>query len=332
MRCLIITYSTNMNNLIIPLMIEQLQSRNDLLTPIDTAPFNLSLIRLTYMLNSLPQTSPVLGFMAKMMAENMDQFISVKAYAVDGHIGLLQPPKCFGQSTSTRGVTTHGGVYLWTAAQEGLQYVGSTINHKMRLGGHLSNMTHAVDPLRLQLMHLWAADNGGLPSLVWGEIYRTFNYFQAFLQSDPYYIVSCHEVMVLKALSELLPRILESSLINKYHPAWNQQTTVNFHYLYKDRPVNWSVSPISVYNYDTGKPVRVPFPNRDVAINTLGLSEWKYGINLNNLNGFYSETFEQKVVLQQANKQLVAKNETKLFFTRKYRYKYRIIIPPRPVV
>lgn len=325
MRCLIINlYSMNMYHSIVSLMMDQLQSRSDLLTPINTVPFDLSLIRLSCMLNNLPQTSEVLGFMAKMTAENMDQFISVKACAGEKGIGLLQQPKCFGLSTSTRGVTTHGGVYLWTAAQESLQYVGSTINHKMRLTSHLSNMSHAVDPLRLQLMHLWAADNGGLPSLVWGEIYRTLNYFQAFLQSNPDYIISFHEVMVLKALSELLPRILESSLINKYHPAWNLQKTVNFHYLHKDRSVNWLVNPINIYNYDTGQPVRAPFPNRDVAINTLGLSEWKYGIYLNNSNGFYSEMFKQKVVLQQANKQLVAKNETKLFFTRKHRYKYRM--------
>jgi len=101
-----------MNNLIILQMIEQLQSRSDLLAPVDLAPFNLSLIRLAHMLESLPPASPVLGFMVKMMAEHTDQFITVKAYIVDGHIGLLQPPKCFGLSTSTRGVTTQGGVYL----------------------------------------------------------------------------------------------------------------------------------------------------------------------------------------------------------------------------
>lgn len=272
-------------------MIADLQNRPDLLVAIQLTPhLKHGISCLISMLDSLPPNSPILQF----IMSHPDALLSVKAHIVNGKLELLQQPKCF-KVINLRGITTDGGVYLWSAVQDCLQYVGSTINQKMRVGGHISSIVHETDLSKLQLMHKWAKAHGGVTSVQWGVIYQTFNYYQAYLQSFPLELLSYKEVIVLKAMTELLPRILELSIILGFSLAWNQQNYVNFQFINKPNPpAYWNTNPVYIYDYYTGLPLRPPFPTRDLAINTLGLSEWKYGVRLNNSNGFDSKVLGQK--------------------------------------
>jgi hypothetical protein len=65
-------------------------------------------------------------------------------------------------------------------------------------------------------------------------------------------------------------------------------------------------TPVSLLDFDTKEPIREPFLNRDLAMNTLALNKWNYGLHLNNSLGFDCNIVGQKVILKEAYKPLDA--------------------------
>lgn len=247
------------------------------------------------MLEKLPSDSKVLLFIIHHLSTTTSTIKSVDAKLVNGLVVPLQRWKSFGNNPSANGVNTYSGVYLWRSVCEGWHYIGSTINHRMRTASHISKVVYSTPGGKLQQMHKWARENGGITSLQWTPVYTTLNYFSAFVQEFPLYNLTVDEAVALKAFSALVPRILEQSLLLALPLSWNIHTYVHLKWLYS---IYKDPKPVSLLDFDTKEPIREPFLNRDHAVNALTLTNWSYRLHINNLKGFYCYTVGRKVILK----------------------------------
>lgn len=122
--------------------------------------------------------------------------------------------------------------------------IESTVNHAARRADHLKAILE-LKANKSSQMQLWAKDHGGLTSLYWASLYETLNFYLLFLNDYPGYFLNVQEVILLKALTEFLPRILECSILSNLDlldrgtrslTAWNKQTYVTFKYLVLSAP------------------------------------------------------------------------------------------------
>lgn len=212
------------------------------------------------------------------------------------------------------------GVYLWTAKESSLQYVGSTINMLQRRSSQVHDLCGPLCRSRGEML-VWAKANGGLAALNWTPLYITFNYYFAFLAEHPNYSLTARELILLKAITELLPRILEVSLLSHLdlrRTKWNKQTSVSFSFLSINRKDKVTVSPVEIRSLDNQSAIRPPYLNHSLAKDRLDLSGPDYLSKLNNKAGFFSKVFNQNVTINQTDHLLVKKPDRKqLFFIRK---------------
>lgn len=113
------------------------------------------------------------------------------------------------------------GVYSYTHLLTGKQYFGSSIHFFNRIRVHM----HQFAGRRAQgLLHKWVEANGGTPSLVWGTVYEYPNFMWSFIKRNPNHKLSLGEYKLLLGISQLITRLLEQSILDKY---WNQEESLN---------------------------------------------------------------------------------------------------------
>lgn len=141
-------------------------------------------------------------------------------------------------------------------------------------------------------------------------VYETPNYYKNFVGSHPDYNLSLGEFDILKATTQLVPRLLEQSLITELSPAFNKGTEVL--YQYNQFSVNDSgvLSTLDLYNYanDGSKPLEIrdkltglllrpQVTSMNLACEILKISRNTCNRYINLAQGFYSKVFGRTVTI-----------------------------------
>ena len=101
------------------------------------------------------------------------------------------------------------GVYIFIAP-DGERYLGSCINFNTRLIEHKDQFKNRRKPT---VLHLYKYQ---FPLYKWSPIYWTLNYYNIFKNKYPHYSLNKGETHILMAITQLLLRILEQSLLNTF--------------------------------------------------------------------------------------------------------------------
>lgn len=257
------------------------------------------------LLEKLPPNSPIFPYIFSCFTKIK---ILVAYEYTNGEI-VLSNPKSF-ETTSTGNMIKSDCVYIiFILPKNGgkkLMYIGSSTDIRSRLKQHLNNSTTGKG----QRVHKVAFENGGLSCIKFGLGLIVPNIFNAFVIENPTVDLTEEEVHALKGISELIIRLYEEYMIITYEPRLNDKKTASFTHLYnKLNPSKWAKSPINVISYLTRDSLRPPFPNRNLAIKTLKLSSTNYRIYINNIDGFESKVFGERIILQEEGKVLVRRNK-----------------------
>lgn len=246
------------------------------------------------MINSLPNDNQVLQFL-----KEINPTIEVLASLENGTYELSVPFK-LGPGFSTLYTPRTSGVYLFQSLDLTHQYLGSAYDSKARLLMHIMCMNGHGNLLNF---HTWVINNGGPSSMQWGLVYATPNYFEDFIISHLSYTLSVGKTEILQALSKLIPRILEQSLLTHNMPNLNFGSKVSFEH------VSWSPHLLSILAASGGvsKAIEIldihfnrlrPEPNSiKMSARILGISTVTLKRYLNSSKGFYSKVFEQQVLV-----------------------------------
>ena len=142
-------------------------------------------------------------------------------------------------------------------APDNERYIGSCINFNNRLIEHKDQFINRRKPTSLHLYKFNFSEYN------WSPVYLTLNYYKLFVYKHPHYILSKGEVDILMAITQLLPRILEQSLLDTYIFNLNgKNKLVKFSYSNRDpytlnTPILTNNMPKSVNILINGKVVRI---------------------------------------------------------------------------
>lgn len=312
------------NNTLILQMVAELNNLPLIYSSIElTSQANSAINSIVARLDSLPSNHPVLQFIhcnAHLAAEVMSYYkngavwpSSVPQLFYPGYqpdtVSLsspLVPPRPSGPrrgypfpGTSPLHYEGKGtGVYIWSEITGQFQYVGSTINFVQRMTAQWQDFLTGSGT---SAMYQWACVNGGVHELHWYEAFKFFNFYLGYLQANPYCVLNVWELCLLKAVSELLPRIVEQSLLAQFHFKWNKQQTVQFYFtsLRSQAIASFLKGPeLVICNAYSGVVLRADVPNPTIAADLLGLRTRAYLVYcVENGISFYSPTFKQTVIV-----------------------------------
>ena len=143
-------------------------------------------------------------------------------------------------------------------------------------------------------------------------VYETTNYLHEFYRTHTHYNLSLGETDILKACTQLLPRILEHSLLVELTPYWNQTSDVLFQYN------AWSPKLLEIYDFalDGSRPVEIKNKATGLLLRPevrsirltavlLGLSRNSVNRYLNKAQGFFSKVFNQEITINTKGSPLV---------------------------
>lgn len=284
-------------------------------------PFGLSqeiIIEITVWISKLVLLSEDPAIRATVLEFILNQknvLLTAKGNIIEGKMVNFDP---YTVGTKVRKVTSDRGVYLWGAIDFEFQYVGSTINHAARRMDHRNKF---LNNNLADQMQRWARGNGGLSALYWVPLCCTLNYYLLFLISHPTFAFNAKELVLLKAVTEFLPRVIEHFILKNLDlrkTGWNKQNYSTPHFLGPKTSAKVKRKSIEIKSLDTKIEVRPSYLNPSVAKDSLGLSNFYYSRYLNNKEGFYCPIFDQKVTLNEKGGLLKEKlNRKRLFFRRR---------------
>ncbi len=182
------------------------------------------------MLRSLPSDSLVL--------QHINQVASTVELQVTAQIinGIVVPDSSItfpnGQLPSSSSSPSGTGVYAFTEIAptgQGLakQTIGSALNFLTRLRTHFDGFLGSG---KLTILHRYGMTVGGISAFTFGRVYVLPNYLSSFTNLHPGYTLTQGEYDILMAVSQLVPRILEQSLIYHLSPELNGKGFVLFRY------------------------------------------------------------------------------------------------------
>lgn len=283
------------NNTLILQMVSELNNLPLIYSSLElTSQANSAINSIVARLDSLPSNHPVLQFIhcnAHIAAE-------VMSYYKNGAVWPSSVPQLFYPGYQPDTVSLSSGVYIWSEITGQFQYVGSTLNFVQRMTAQWQDFLTGSGT---SAMYQWACVNGGVHELHWYEAFKSFNFYLGYLQANPYCVLNVWELCLLKAVSELLPRIVEQSLLAQFHFKWNKQQTVQFYFtsLRAQAIASFLKGPeLVICNANSGVVLRADVPNPTIAADLLGLRTRAYLVYcVENGISFYSPTFKQTVIV-----------------------------------
>jgi hypothetical protein len=144
------------------------------------------------------------------------------------------------------------GVYIFIAPN-GEQYVGSCIDFYSRLNAHKYGFEQKIKGIKLY------SYNYKYEEYKWSPLYKTMNYYKKFISLYPYYVLSRGEMDILFAITQLIPRILEQSLLLHFSFTLNgERKLIIFSY------TNWDIKNLymPVLGNQIAKQVQIIMNNR----------------------------------------------------------------------
>lgn len=249
------------------------------------------------MIKSIPETNIVLGFLKKeipLSILKVNGSIFNNTILVNEFISL----KTKDRKKDIKKILSHefliAGVYLFIAPDDE-RYIGSCINFNDRLIEHKDQFNNRRKPTTLHLYKFNFSEYN------WSPIYLTINYYKLFVYKYPHYNLSRGEVDILMAITQLLPRILEQSLLDNFPFNLNgNNKLVKFSY------TNWDSNLLNLpgLTKNTAKSVDILINNKIIrTVNSiqdllpvLGIKSrntiFKY---MNHVKGFFSPTYNEIV-------------------------------------
>jgi hypothetical protein len=126
------------------------------------------------------------------------------------------------------------GVYLFKAP-DGEQYLGSCMDFYARLNMHKDSFRKRIKEVKLYSYKY------KFEEYKWSPVYKTMNYYKKFIYQHPNYLLSRGELDILFAVTQLIPRILEQSLISHFIFTLNgERKLIMFSY------TNWNIKNLYV--------------------------------------------------------------------------------------
>lgn len=144
------------------------------------------------------------------------------------------------------------GVYLFKAPN-GEQYVGSCMDFYSRLKAHKNSFGKNRNNVKLHSYKYKYEE------YKWSPIYKSMNYYRKFIYVHPYYVLSKGEMDILFAITQLIPRILEQSLLLNFSFTLNgERKLITFSF------TNWDIKNlyIPVLGNKTAKQVQIVMNNK----------------------------------------------------------------------
>jgi len=241
-------------------------------------------------INSLPNNNLVKEF----IIENINNPIDIKGFVKNDNI-VPNDLIIFKNGIIPPYITKNAGVYVFTEILNNKQYIGSAINLYIRLHYHKDQFYNIRNQTKLH-----KTVNEGLISLTWGSIYETMNIFIIFIKKNPTYILTKGEIDILVHLTQLIPRILEQSLLTKFKPELNGEiSTVLYQYtswnpktLNIPRTIDFFSKTIEV---KIKGELLITLPSINITAITLGVSRERIRLYLNKLKELYSPILNTKV-------------------------------------
>lgn len=140
---------------------------------------------------------------------------------------------------SGREVPHSAGVYVWTVERIeiinalnnsfNLQYVGSTYYHPQRYYEHAKLLLRKQDfKGNSSGLYKYVRENSLQRLCKWNAAYKTFNFTREFMLAFPHLRLSPLDLLTLNSATELLPRILEQSLLSAGNFGFNSKKKVDF--------------------------------------------------------------------------------------------------------
>lgn len=172
------------------------------------------------MLNSLPKDSVLLKFLEKEILSSKLEILGKKnennELVIDKLI-LLTSNLSYKKVNKTNLDFYLAGVYLFKAP-DGKQYLGSCMDFYARLMEHKARFKYKQEVSKLYSYKYKFED------YKWGPIYKTINYYKKFVYIHPDYVLSSGEIDILYAITQLIPRVLEQSLLLHFTFALNNES------------------------------------------------------------------------------------------------------------
>lgn len=169
------------------------------------------------------------GLVRTFILKNLDIPLKVSCTVGNKKKRLLSSSSTFQFNTDKRNnpYSEEAGCYLFFLNSTLDQYIGSSINIKTRFIGHRDSFSSSKKQKTLRLYRV----AGGLKHFSFGTIYLCPNFYNLFINAHPLYTLSTGEYNLLMALTQLMPRILEQSLLNAFNSELNgENSTVLFSY------------------------------------------------------------------------------------------------------
>jgi hypothetical protein len=165
------------------------------------------------MLNSLPKNSVLLIFLEKEILSSKLEIIGKienSELVIDKLISLDFYNLNYKKSKKDINSNFYiAGVYLFKAP-DGEQYLGSCMDFYARLNIHKDSFKRTKKEVKLYSYKY------KFEEYKWSLIYKTMNYYRKFVYTHPNYVLSSGEMDILFAITQLIPRILEQSLISHF--------------------------------------------------------------------------------------------------------------------
>jgi len=219
------------------------------------------------------------------------------------------------------------GVYIFIAPDDS-RYLGSCINFKERLSEHKDQFSNKRKPT---VMHLYKYK---YVEYKWSPLYLTLNYSNIFQNKHPNYSLSQGEHDILMAITQLLPRILEQSLLSNYSFSLNgKDKLVKFSY------TNWNseILNLPLIKDKRSKLVDIIINEKVVkTVNSINELLPVLGIQsrntvkryMNHVRGFYSPTYKEFVNIKYPH---ISNLSTHEIVFRTYKEKPELVIPNIPL-
>lgn len=106
-------------------------------------------------------------------------------------------------------------------------YIGSASNAINRIGQHFDSLQGLRNKDNI---HKKLLSQGTIDQVCFSKVYSSINYYKFAIESIPYYQFSQGEIIILRAITEFIIRILEQSLISEFSPSYNKANYVVFTY------------------------------------------------------------------------------------------------------
>jgi len=204
---------------------EELLNNQGLLTEsvITSSAYNIDALIIQWIAKIDP-SSPVLLFLHEQIVITQANLVNVLGTMKEGVVSALHTMPNWSPGMMYDFIPTSAGVYVFEALNSGAKYVGSAVNLFDRTWGHFYDYKAG----KVEGMHKWVKDAGGLHNLKWSILYLVPNFKWDFFQQFPCHTLTYAEYMLLGTLSGFMVRVLEKSLLLNHSFGLNRTTAVSF--------------------------------------------------------------------------------------------------------